>query len=417
MSRLSRVVLSPWFVLGLLAAVIVAGVLVTPVREPDFEYAHLSTYAAADGGARGLHDAAGRLGWTVERLERSMRLGADSSATYAVLAPPEPLTSSDVSALLGAVWRGAGLVTVLVPGSPLGDSLGVGLRTLRRRGGRARDVAFAGPLAHLQLPVPDDSGDVRAAADRVLVFERSQRGITRFLTMPGVRDSSAAGSRDPEAPDDVALVAAGFPYGRGRVIVLSDPDLLRNMVLRETPMGVAAIRMMEWATPPGTARLVFDEYHFGHGPRTGVIEVVARGLVETRPGRLTIQAAIAALLLLAAVAPRAIRPAPRRTIERRSPLEHVGALARAYEQVGATRTATRRLLRGLRRRHGAWGGPVDDEHYLAAIASRHPDLRDDVAIVRRALQEQVAGTELPDVARALHRIEQVLNPHSMQTTT
>src|SRR5690606_4950688 len=86
--------LTPWFVLGLLVVVIIFGVLITPVQPMGYSYPHLTTHAAADGGALGLYLAAERLGWDVERLERPMRRGADSYAVYAVLAPPEQLTSS-----------------------------------------------------------------------------------------------------------------------------------------------------------------------------------------------------------------------------------------------------------------------------------------------------------------------------------
>ena len=113
LERLARWLLTPWFVLGLLAAVIVFGVLITPVQPAGYSHPILTTHAAADGGAMGLYLAAERLGWEVERLERPMRRGADSTAVHAVLQPPEPLTSSDVSTLLGAVWRGAGLLAVL----------------------------------------------------------------------------------------------------------------------------------------------------------------------------------------------------------------------------------------------------------------------------------------------------------------
>ena len=59
-----------------------------------------------------------------------------------------------------------------------------------------------------------------------------------------------------------------MPFGRGRVAIVSDPDQLRNDVLRECTWnaGVTAIRMLEWVDPARTRRLVFDEYHQGYGP-------------------------------------------------------------------------------------------------------------------------------------------------------
>jgi hypothetical protein len=423
MRRVGRALLTPWFVLGLLAAVIVFGVLITPVQPAGYSYPRLTTHAAADGGAIGLYLAAERLGWDVERLERPMRRGADTNAVYAILHPPEPLTSSDVSALLAAVWNGAGLLAVLPRNSALGDSLGV---NVHRRTTAETRVTLAGPLARarpdLAVPQPrrareSDPDRVMPLATRALEFDRPQSGIVRLLSLPGVADSSRVETRDPADTTRTAAVAAAFPYGRGRVVVVSDPRVLRNVDLEETYAGIIALRLLEHATPAGVRRLVFDEYHFGFGQRASFTGLLARAMFGTRAGRLTLQLALAALLLMLAVAPRAIVPRARATIERRSPLEHVGALARAYEQIHATQTAMRRLLRGLRRRHTPLGSSLSDDAYLEGLVRRHPAIAGDVASVRRALESSIAEQEFTDAALALERIEHTVYPTPELVTT
>jgi hypothetical protein len=420
--------LTPWFVLGLLVVVIVFGVLITPIQPVGYSYPRLTTHAAADGGALGLYLTAERLGWDVERLERPMRRGADSNAVYAVLAPPEPLTSSDVSTLLGAVSRGGGLLAVLDRNSSLGDSLGVNVARRAVDDGR---VALAGPLARARpdlaaraTPDEDDEDLVDDEMDRampetyrVLHFDRPQHGITRLLTLPGTLDSSAIETRDPGDTTSTATVAASFAWGRGHVVVVSDPGILRNADLEETYAGIIAIRLLEHATPVGIDRLIFDEYHFGYGQRSTFAGLIVGALFGTPAGRLTLQIAVAALILLLAFAPRAIKPVPRPTIERRSPLEHVGALARAYEQVDATQTAMRRLVRGVRRRHTPLGSSLPDDAYLEGIAQRHPDIGGDVQVVLRALRERVSEQDLSDAVRALERVEHVVYPSSSLVPT
>lgn len=414
MARLLRWLLTPWFVLGLLLVVIVVAVLFTPVQPIGYSYPLLTTHAAAHGGAMALYQTADRLGWDVERLERPMRHGTDSAAVYAVLDAPEPLTSSDVSTLLGAVSRGAGLLAVLSRNSALGDSLGVNVN-------RHRDelpVALAGPLARRarqSSPSPDEMN--LPEANIVLRFEGARRDITRLLELPGAIDSSEVTTRDPADTSRVPAVAAAFAYGRGRVVVVSDASLLRNIELRDTYAGIIAIRLLEAAAPAGVERLVFDEYHFGHGQRSTFADLVWRALFGTRLGRLTVTIAVAALVLLLAVAPRAIKPPPRAAIERRSPLEHVGALARAYETIGASQTAMRRLVRGLRRRHTAAGSSVPDDTYLEALAHRHPLLAGDVGTVLRALRHPVTPAELSEAARVLERVEHTVYPSSTLART
>jgi uncharacterized membrane protein len=66
--------------------------------------------------------------------------------------------------------------------------------------------------------------------------------------------------------------------GRGRIVVIADPDLLRNDVLRHCDWGVdvLTVRMLEWLRasdgPPRTT-LAFDEYHQGYGSRPSVFSV------------------------------------------------------------------------------------------------------------------------------------------------
>jgi hypothetical protein len=220
---------------------------------------------------------------------------------------------------------------------------------------------------------------------------------------------------DPATPmaAHFADAAAGIPFGQGRVIVVADPDLLRNDVLRHCAWGadVVAMRMLEWlragGTQPRTA-IEFDEYHQGYGHAPGLRDLLERFLGGHPVGRALLAVMAAALVLLLAVAPRAIPPVENETIERRDPLEQVDALAHAYEQVGASRTATLRLLRAVRQRvegPGGIGRSRPDEDFLADAAREDPALDADVALIGRALREPLAERDLPAVGAALRRLE------------
>jgi hypothetical protein len=135
-------------------------------------------------------------------------------------------------------------------------------------------------------------------------------------------------------------------------------------------------------------------------------------LAGTPSGHAVLQLCASGLLLLLAAAPRVLPPRVDRRVERRSPLEHVDALARAYLQVGATRTATLRLVRGLRRRVDrgmARGRAADrDESFLARVAETKPALAADVALLRNALSTSVTQAEFREVGNAIGRIEAAL---------
>ena len=209
----------------------------------------------------------------------------------------------------------------------------------------------------------------------------------------------------------------GFPFGAGRIVIVSDPDFLANDALRVCAFSfdASAVRAMEFLRDGGAVprqRVLFDEYHQGSGAQSGTLRAVAGYLVGTSSGRFFFQLLAAGLVLLLAAAPRAVPPRDPERIERRSPLEHVDALARAYAQVGATRTGALRLLRGLRRRVERGGVRVrtveTDERFLAWIDEMYPALSDDVQLLRQALGTPLNRHEFALLGPAVRRVETTL---------
>jgi hypothetical protein len=198
------------------------------------------------------------------------------------------------------------------------------------------------------------------------------------------------------------------------VIALTDPDLLRNDVLRRCAWGADAIamRMLEWLRAGGPAprtALAFDEYHQGFGRRPTMYALVADFLVDHPVGRALLVLVAAGLVLLLAAAPRPLPPRDRETIERRDPLEQVDALAHAYEQVQASRTVAARLLRGVRARLGeSTSRHLSDDAFLAAARDAVPERAADVELIRNALRERITSRDLPEVGAALRRLEDSL---------
>jgi hypothetical protein len=77
--------------------------------------------------------------------------------------------------------------------------------------------------------------------------------------------------------------------------------------------------------------------------------------------------------------------------------------------VGATRLATRRLVRGLRRRHAATAARRDgDDEFLRQIAARHPEVAPDVARLLDGSQRPLTAADFVHVGAAVDHIERVL---------
>jgi hypothetical protein len=396
----------PAVVLPVVCSVALLVALLTPQAAASGRFGdpRLSSHLASSLGARVLFDMATRFGWrTVRQDSIGAPAAGDGRTVHALLAPVIAVTPIEAHRYLDAVRAGDGLLLVLEGPSAIGDSLGV---SHFQRGGL--------------LPAPAHAGTECAAHDEMatplwLDGQVHLFGLRWRRGKPGERIVFATLNPDEIRPPPSSEAAVGFALGKGRVVVVADPDLLRTDVLRHCAWGadVIAMNMLEWLRAGGTEPrtvMVFDEFHQGFGPRSDMMSTAVEFLVGHPVGRAIAMGLLAALVLLIAVAPRALPPVDAERIERRDPREQVDALAHAYEQVRATRTITSRLLHGVRRRveHGGSRAGRTDGTFLDAVAHRAPQLQGDVEIVRHALGETIADRALPEVGEALSRIEHTL---------
>jgi hypothetical protein len=403
----------PRIVLPLVAAVIVASALLTPEattgRGGD---PRLTTYSSAPQGGMLFYEMTKRLGWNVEQ-RKAADLPADTTAIIAELAPVVPLRITDVHALLERVRHGGALLLMLSDGSHmLAESLHVSLGQGRTRVPARRSAPDVSDCA------PDAPGLFNTRMLYTL-WPGDQVALNTIVWSGPAPDSVTALVLTDRAPEDkrARAAAVGFPYGHGRIVIGADPDLLRNDAIRVCKYGldITAVAMLDYlsvlndSTQTYSRRVVFDEYHQGFGEQRGTMDAVASYLVGVGSGRLLFQLLAAGLVLLLAVAPRLIPPFDPERIERRSPLEHVDALGRAYAQVGATRSATARLVRGVRRRlaGGAIRPGIDatDDAFLDRALRDAPQMTDDIALIRKALRSQISRRDFALVGAALEQLE------------
>jgi hypothetical protein len=374
-----------------------------------------TSWSYAPNGTRGLYEVLGRLGWGVRRSEVPLRVPLDSTATYVILASQEDLTGREVGALLDAARRGAGIVLVPNVGSTFSDSLGI-----------SRRAAFF-PLdatADSGAAAADTDGDsaapARGAGHEANDAEEEDEGESEFLTATALPEDVRwyLHFRRPLPPDTTVfsrglvgdeerVVAVGIPFGRGQLVPVADPRLFGNEVVRDDGGAVLPVRVVEYAGA-GRGVIVFDEYHNGYGRHANVLKAVGRLLRETPGGRSIAQLALAGVVLLVAAGVRALPARPRLRLERRSPFEHVGALAQAYEQAGASRVAARRLLRGLRRRHPAALKGDDDEAALQRLTTRYPTLAPAASALLAAARTPLPPRDFRALAEHVDAIERTL---------
>ena len=398
---------TPIRVLSVVAVLLILFIVFAPQPRADAGTPY-SSYAAGASGTRALYDVLGRLGFSVSRNVKPITSPPDTTAAYVLIQPSQQLTAVEQTQLLGAVRRGAILVFTL-DDAAFADSLGFeaappsdGFYTLRRTtvaGGNPSSSATPDARAALQAAFP-------VAAT---VASKSRSGSQTFLWLDPPLRSRRARRDSTQQP---ALVL-GHRVGRGYAIAVAPPAIVMNQVMREPRPAIAIVRALQFAsTVPGVQsrsnRVVFDEYHHGFGTHADMVAAVERALTGTPAGRMTIQLIVAALVLLLAFSVRPLAPVSVPSTSRRSPLEHVGALAHAYSQVNARSLGANRLVRGLRRRHPL-GLPraLPDSTYLSALRDRLPAASADVDRISAELAPHSLdpSDHFADVGAAVANIE------------
>lgn len=212
------------------------------------------------------------------------------------------------------------------------------------------------------------------------------------------------------ATDTLLVNAGGRPAAvrlhldSGVVTLAADGRIFSNRLLKDHRNGVFALRMVtdRWD------RVIFDEYHHGFDERGSLAAALWAWSLRNPWGWFAWQLALVGLVALAAAAIRFGPVQHRISRRRRSPLEHVRALARALSSAGGAGVAVDLMVRGLRRRlspggHAARG---DSRAWLETIAPhvRSARAREAVATLRTLIR----GPQPPDgVLRAAHAVEDV----------
>lgn len=338
----------------LVGIVLVLAMLSRPEAAGESGDPRASTHLSTPRGTLALYETLRLLEVDVARRLHPYVEGDPLDGVLAVLAPTEEVTPAELGAM--AEWiREGGILLYAAGGSPGGmlDTLGLELvpaggDSVRPR--RAtRTAVVAGAADHRWTEGIDSVHGIRRVFPNTalaLLF-----GAERLL----------------ETPSGAAVVT--FPMGEGWVVAFSDADPLRNDTLRASGGAVLFARAaVEAVRAADGGPLYFDEYHHGYRAGGNVTGALLRFLRRQPAGHAVLQMAAAGVLLLLLLGRRFGAPLPAAPVMRRSPLEHVEALAGAYRQAGARRTVRTLLLAGMSRRLGRRHAP--DEHALRAQLER-----------------------------------------------
>jgi len=359
-----------------------------------------SSYLDGPQGSSGVYATLDRLGVPVERWRASLLEFAASPGerppVLVVLAPVVSLQPAEIRQVMDFVHRGG---RVVAAGSGGGIASCLGWRPSRRTPAwtEADSIPVQGPRGLALPPVsavlePDRGDDSRAP--------------------------SACADWRAVATDTLLVARDGRPValrlrdrGAGAIILWSDADYFRN---RRWRTGDAPYLLAPELVDRG-ARVVWDEYHQGFGAAGSLAGATRRWLTGTAWGWAVLQGAAVALVALATAAVRFGPPAPPVAGRRRSPLEHVDALAAGLEGAGGADAAVRLIIGGLGRRLRAAGrGAPPGAGWLDALESAVPSPAGRAAARRlqRLANEPGGGERVLAAAQAVEDVWDELRPRT-----
>ncbi len=368
-----------------------------------------STFVSGPLGARALADGLQRLGIEVKRTRVGLgRLafggGTDGTQVLVLLSPTVPLAQREVRRVLDWSEDAAGGDLLLAgPGTePVMRCFGF---TLDWRG--PDSVAVAPPGSSAEASWPPVAGLLASHSEMTVTDSTRQRdAVDAECTVPALVSA------------ETLLVAAGHRVSALRltreddgreITLLSDVGLLRNRALKETDAGVFALGLFAGRY----TRAIFAEAEHGFGEGGSLAGATLEWSRRSPLGWAGWQLAVVGLLVVLA---GAIRFGPVRHVllrRRRSPLEHVRALATALSAAKGHDVAIAAMIRGLRRRlNPTIRTRGDVRPWLAQLAAnvRAPRARNAVQALEQLTRPGQSASSVLTAANAVEDVWEELSP-------
>jgi len=412
--------------LGLLLALTVtlAVILARHGPAPAAEDEQASTFLAGPQGSKAVYDVLARLGQAVERRRTPLfdlsREPPGRRPAQLVLIGPSLLLQSAELEEVGRYLESGGAVVVAGNAGGVTYCLGWESQANLRRGELDSMVVagaadLGGGVASPRLP----------RATRYLIPRETQPDDTtpRWRAIGQLRKEGGCQGLAPVRTDTLLWtvflhrpVIVRLHYkGGGRAVLAADPEYFRNRTWRSSDVPLVLTPLL-LPPPPGRGRVSWDEYHHGYGTDVSLTGAVLGWLFGAPGGWAVLQLVAVALVALAVAAVRfgpALSVIERR---RRSPIEHLEALAAGLEAAAGAETAVGLIITGLRRRLGRTGyiPRGDPGQWLAALELASPTPRSRAAV--RRLQQLTTHPGGPErvlaAAQAVEDVWQDLRPRS-----
>ena len=206
----------------------------------------------------------------------------------------------------------------------------------------------------------------------------------------GISPAPVEHFRDGREGEGALLV--DYAYGRGRIIILSDPFIVSNGGLSRADNLQLAVNIVSSAGAEGI--IAFDEYHQGLGAmRNRTLSYFA----GTPVVGIFAQAAFILIAVMWSRGRRFARPLPAPRIDRRSNLEFVASMAELQQRARAYDLAIENVYTRTRRALARYAGTpatVSYREIAARVAARSGKNREMIETLMRECEDAIAGAPI-----------------------
>lgn len=402
----------------MVATLIVVGETRIPFEDDDYE---VLAHWISNGGRLVLVDRtpSSRLlsteGWAINAVDRAFPSldtdpgnTTDMTESVTELKPGQPtLLTSNIESVMPSRFASR-LVVNAIP-TPTPTPARVGYQT-------SPESAREGIVVARPTPSPEEEQEdfTTVEGSEADPEESETESPTTVLDSSAVEEEHS--SAVPAAPvvhigDSGGGVLVDYPYGRGRVVLLSDPYLITNGGVRLKDNLTLAINMV--GGPQARGLIAFDEYHQGRGiTRNAFASYFAGTPVLAIAGQIV----LLVLVVLWTNGRRFARPLPLVQVDRRSSLEFVASMAELQERSRAFDLAIENIYSRTRRvlaRHAGVDYNSSRSEIAQRIAERSTIDREKLETLMRECEEAINGepissresialvTQLREIERAL----------------
>lgn len=260
-------------------------------------------------------------------------------------------------------------------------------------------IVGIGPrVAHTPAPIPEEEEDAWSPES-----EEPPPASQPSATPDAGPDTHAPVVHVQDGREGEGALVVDYAYGRGRIVVLSDPYVASNAGLNRADNLFLAANVV---TGGLKGRVAFDEFHQGYGETQNQVFAYLRG---TPILWMFGQGALVALALIWTRARRFARAVPEPRPDRRSKLEFVSSMAELQQRARAYDLAVENVYQRTRRALARYAGlpaTVPPAQLAERVAARSGRDRTTLEALLRDCEDAAAGAPLT-ARRALRLVREL----------